>query len=126
MRYICRMEAAKKEGAHIRELYLSDEFVEFYNGLQDKIKVKFDYTMDVIRTEYVLSTKFVKRLENTDFYEMRVLISTNEYRTILFAVDNDNIILGKKILLLNGFLKKSTKDYNKQIKRAEQILKELE
>lgn len=126
MRYICRMEAAKKEGAHIRELYLSDEFVEFYNGLQDKIKVKFDYTMDVIRTEYVLSTKFVKRLENTDFYEMRVSISTNEYRTILFAVDNDNIILAKKILLLNGFLKKSTKDYNKQIKRAEQILKELE
>lgn len=120
------MEAAKKEGVHIRELYLSDEFVEFYNGLQDKIKVKFDYTMDVIRTEYVLSTKFVKRLENTDFYEMRVSISTNEYRTILFAVDNDNIILAKKILLLNGFLKKSTKDYNKQIKRAEQILKELE
>ena len=42
---------------------------------------------------------------------MRVSVNTNEYRTILFAVDNDNIILSKKVLLLNGFLKKSTKDY---------------
>ena len=48
----------------------------------------------------MLSTKFVKHLENTDLYEMRVSVSTNEYRTILFAVDDDNIILSKKILLL--------------------------
>lgn len=27
---------------------------------------------------------------------MRVSVNTNEYRTILFAVDNDNIILSKK------------------------------
>lgn len=26
---------------------------------------------------------------------MRVSVNTNEYRTILFAVDNDNIILSK-------------------------------
>ena len=42
------------------------------------------------------------------------------------AVDNENIILSKKILLLNGFLKKSTKDYSKQIKIAERILKGFE
>ena len=54
--------------------------------------------MDIIKTEYVLSTKFVKHLEHTDWY-----VNTNEYRTILFAVDNENIILSKKILLLNGF-----------------------
>ena len=56
---------------------------------------------------------------------MRVSVNTNEYRTILFAVDNDNIILSKKVLLLNGFLKKSTKDYNKQIAKAIRILKDL-
>ena len=56
---------------------------------------------------------------------MRVSVNTNEYRTILFAVDNDNIILSKKVLLLNGFLKKSTKDYCKQIKIAERILKDF-
>lgn len=68
--------------------------------LQDKVKTKFEHTMDIIRTEYVLSSKFVKHLENTDLYEMRVSVNTNEYRTILFfAVDNENIILSKKILL---------------------------
>ena len=45
---------------------------------------------------------------------------------MLFAVDNDNIILSKRILLLNGFLKKSTKDYSKQIKVAKQILEDFE
>ena len=124
--YICEMKATSKKDNDIRELYFPDEFVKFYDMLQDKVKAKFEHTMDVIRTEYVLSTKFVKHLENTDLYEMRVSVSTNEYRTILFAVDDDNIILSKKILLLNGFLKKSTKDYNKQIKIAERILKDFE
>ena len=68
----------------------------------------------------------MKHLENTDLYEMRVSVNFNEYRTILFAVDNDNIILSKRILLLNGFLKKSTKDYSKQIKVAKQILEDFE
>lgn len=124
--FICQMKATDKKDSGIRELYFSDEFTEFYEKLQDKVKAKFEHTMDIIRTEYVLNTKFVKHLENTDLYEMRVSVNFNEYRTILFAVDNDNIILSKRILLLNGFLKKSTKDYSKQIKVAKQILEDFE
>lgn len=124
--YICQMKATDKKDSGIRELYFSDEFTEFYEKLQDKVKAKFEHTMDIIRTEYVLNTKFVKHLENTDLYEMRVSVNFNEYRTILFAVDNDNIILSKRILLLNGFLKKSTKDYSKQIKVAKQMLEDFE
>ena len=124
--YICQMKATDKKDSGIRELYFSDEFTEFYEKLQDKVKAKFEHTMDIIRTEYVLNTKFVKHLENTDLYEMRVSVNFNEYRTILFAVDNDNIILSKRILLLNGFLKKSTKDYSKQIKVAKQISEDFE
>lgn len=124
--YICQMKATDKKDSGIRELYFSDEFTEFYEKLQDKVKAKFEHTMDIIRTEYVLNTKFVKHLENTDLYEMRVSVNFNEYRTILFAVDNDNIILSKRILLLNGFLKKSTKDYSKQIKVVKQILEDFE
>ena len=45
------------------------DFTEFYEKLQDKAKAKFEHTMDIIRTEYVLSTKFVKHLENTDLYD---------------------------------------------------------
>lgn len=124
--YICGMETTSKKDSDIRELYFSEEFLEFYNTLEDRIKTKFEHTMDIIRTEYILSTKFVKHLDGTDLYEMRVSVSTNEYRTILFAVDDDNIILSKKILLLNGFLKKSTKDYSRQIKIAKRILEDFE
>ena len=124
--YICGMETTSKKDSDIRELYFSEEFLEFYNTLEDRIKTKFEHTMDIIRTEYILSTKFVKHLDGTDLYEMRVSVSTNEYRTILFAVDDDDIILSKRILLLNGFLKKSTKDYSRQIKIAKRILEDFE
>ncbi len=57
---------------------------------------------------------------------MRFSVGNNEYRTILFAVDKSNIIESTKIVLLNGFLKKSTKEYRKQIELAQSILKKLE
>lgn len=57
---------------------------------------------------------------------MMVSVGNNEYRTILFAVDKSNIIESTKIVLLNGFLKKSTKEYRKQIELAQSILKKLE
>ena len=95
-------------------------------SLSDKIKGKFDYVINVITTIYNVPTKFIKHLENTDLYEMRVSIGTNEYRTVLFAIDHDNFIEAKNIILLNSFLKKSNKDYRKQIEIAENILKRLE
>lgn len=44
---------------------------------------------------------------------------------MLFAIDKDNLIEAKSIILLNAFLKKSSKDYSKQINIAEKILKRL-
>jgi hypothetical protein len=41
-------------------------------------------------------------------------------------MDNDNVINATKIVLLNGFLKKSKKDYDKQVAIAKKILKRLE
>lgn len=109
----------------MRNLLSTDEFDEFYESLEPNVQEKFDYTMNIVATVYNLSTKFVKKLVNTNLYEMRVSVGNNAYRTVLFAVDDENIILSKEIILLNGFLKKSTKDYNKQIKKAENILKDL-
>ncbi len=118
IRYICGMEQDK----YIRELYFSDEFWLFYNALSDKVQTKFDYVLDIVRSEYIISTKFVKHLQNTDLYEMRVSVGTNEYRTVLFAINSESLILATRILVLNAFLKKSEKDYKKQIKIAEKIL----
>ena len=75
------------------------------------------------RLQYVISSKIVKSLENTDFYELRISISSNEYRTILLAVDHDNFIQSKNVLLLNSFLKKDTKQYKAEIKKAQNIVK---
>ena len=78
--------------------------------------------MEILQKEQVPTTKFIKKLENTDFYEMRVSLGNNEYRSVLFSIDNDNIINATQVLLLNSFLKKSTKDYKKNITIAEQII----
>ena len=42
------MKATDKKDNDIRELYFSDEFAEFYGMLQDKVKAKFEHTMDII------------------------------------------------------------------------------
>jgi phage-related protein len=78
----------------------------------------------ILESEQLLSTKFVKKLVNTDFYELRISVE-NEVRVILFAVDNDNVNLATRIILLNGFVKKSTKDYDKELEKAINILNDL-
>jgi hypothetical protein len=109
----------------IRHIIFSDSFAEFYIALDERTKEKFNHNVSILKTVYVLSTKFVKKIVNTDLYEMRVSVGFNEYRTVIFAADYDNVIQSTKIILLNGFLKKSSKDYDKQIKRAINILNTL-
>lgn len=120
--YICGVEC---NGKYIRNVYWTIEFAQFYSELPDKVKVKFDYVLEIVKTERVISTKFVKHLENTVLYEMRVAVSGNEYRTIMFTMDNENVMQATEIILLNAFMKKSTKDYQKQIRLAENILNKL-
>ena len=93
----------------IRIVYKTPQFEAFYASLPAKVQTKFKYVIDVITTIYDVSTKFVKHLENTDLYEMRVSVGNNEYRTILFAVllstgnckiinlSEENILWGFKI-----------------------------
>jgi hypothetical protein len=109
----------------MRTILQTEEFEKFYESLNPKIKSKFDYTIDIVKNVYNLPVKYVKHLEGTDLYEMRVSVGHNEYRTILFAIDNQNVILSTRIILLNGFLKKATKDYQRQIEKAERILNSL-
>ena len=111
---------------YIRTIYKTPEFETFYTLLQPKIQAKFDYVMNVISTIYNVPSKFIKHLEHTDLYEMRVSVGTNEYRTVLFAIDSDNIIEATRIILLNAFLKKDKKYYRKQVEKAISILNQLE
>lgn len=109
----------------VRQIIPTPEFDEFYFKQPDRVQKKFDYVINVMATVYNVSTKFVKHLKSSDLYEMRVSIGSNEYRTVLFAADNPNFIESKQIILLNGFLKKSEKDYKKQIDIAHKIIDRL-
>ena len=80
--------------------------------------------MNIIAEIKVVNTKLVKKLVDTDFYELRISVG-NEYRVILFTIDHENFIEAEQIILLNGFMKKSTKDYKRELEKAQQILNNL-
>lgn len=106
----------------VRETIHSLEYDEYYASLDEKTKAKFDYVETIIKTQYVVNSKFVKNLEGTEFYEARVSVGTNEHRTIIFAIDSVSFIESKRVLFLNSFQKKDTKQYKREVENARQIL----
>ncbi len=107
-----------------RDLILSPEYRIFEQAATSRVREKLQYAITILETVYPIPTKFVKKLVGTDFYELRISVD-NEVRVILFATDHENINLAKRIILLNGFIKKSTQDYNKEIAKAITILRSL-
>lgn len=107
-----------------RTVWFSKEYKEFRETLNSRALQKLEYCMAVLQREMPLSRKFVKKMVSCDLYELRVT-ADNEIRILLFAADNDNISLASKIIVLNGFIKKSNKDYEKQIKKAYNILNSM-
>lgn len=105
----------------MRTIFKTLEFTEFLENSDQMTKDKIAYLSDIIITQPVINSKVAKKLINTAFYEVRIQVN-NEYRIIVFAIDHDNLTQSKNILFLNGFIKKSTKDYDKQIKTAIKIL----
>ncbi len=107
----------------IREIYYSDEYKEYLDALPMRVRVKYDYVEQIIATIKVVSTKFVKNIEGTDFYEARVSIGSNEYRTVMFAIDAISFIESSRVIFLNSFLKKSKKQYKQEVEFANKILR---
>ncbi len=108
----------------MRTIIRTQEFDQFYKTLRGNVKTKIEYALNIISEIRVVNTKLAKKLIDTEFYELRISVG-NEYRIILFTIDHENLIEATQILLLNGFMKKSTKDYKKEIEKARTILKEL-
>lgn len=107
-----------------RTLMLSPEYIKFEQAAMPRTREKLRYAVAMLETLSPIPTKFVKKLIGSDFYELRISVD-NEIRVIIFAVDNDNINLATNVILLNGFVKKSTKDYDKEISKAINILRNL-
>ena len=105
----------------MRKVDFTDEVLEFMENAEPNVKNKIEYVLDVLITQTVINTKIAKKLMNTDLYEIRIQVNI-EYRILCFTIDHENITQAKHILFLNAFLKKSTKDYDKEIKKALKIL----
>lgn len=109
----------------MRNIIRSEEFDQFYGSLPEKVQTKIDYALMALASIKVINKKLAKRLITTNFYELRINSNQNEYRIVIFTIDKENLIEAENVLLLNGFMKKSTKDYVKAVLKAQKILKEL-
>jgi len=107
----------------MREILITPECLTFIDDQDKRVSIKFFQLIEVIEEVKVVHANFIKKLTNTDFYELRVKAG-NEIRVIIFTIDHSNFSECTKAVCLNGFHKKSTKDYKKAITQAEKLLKE--
>jgi len=107
----------------VREILITPECLKFIDNEDKRVSVKFFQLIEVIEEVMIVHSNFVKKLTNTDFYELRIKAG-NEIRIIIFTIDHSNFSECTKAVCLNGFHKKSTKDYKKAIKQAEKLLKD--
>jgi len=107
----------------MRTIDFTDEFLEFLENAETNVKIKIDYILEILITQTVINSKIAKKLTNSYLYEIRVQVN-NEYRILCFTIDHENITQAEHLLFLNAFKKKSTKDYNKEIKKAIKILEQ--
>jgi len=107
----------------MREIDITEECLKFIDNQDKRVSLKFFQLLEVIGEVKVVNSNFLKKLQSTQFYELRIKAG-NEYRIVIFAIDHLNFAECDKAVCLYGFQKKSTKDYNKAIKQAEKILVE--
>jgi mRNA-degrading endonuclease RelE of RelBE toxin-antitoxin system len=107
----------------MREIEITDYCLDFIENQGKRVSDKFFQLVVIMEEIKIIHANFVKKLQNTKFYELRIKAG-NEYRVIIFAIDHLNFSECTKAVCLNGFIKKSNKDYLKAIKEAEKILNE--
>ena len=107
----------------MRDIEITQECLDFIDSQDERVTKKFLQLIEVISEVKIVNQNFVKKLQSTQFYELRIKAG-NEYRIIIFAIDHLNFAECTKAICLCGFLKKSTKDYKKAIGQAEKLLNE--
>ena len=107
----------------MREIEITEKCLEFVDSQGQRVSDKFFQLIEIIEEVKIVHTNFVKKLTNSRFYELRIKAG-NEYRVLIFTIDHLNFSECTKAVFLNGFIKKSNKDYEKAIKEAEKILEE--
>jgi phage-related protein len=106
-------------GKQFREvIFYGEYFWEFYYKQPRKIKDKITWTIGLLKYLAVIPEKYLKHIEETDLYEIRVSFGNNIFRIFCFF-DKDRLVI-----VLNGFQKKTQKTPRNEIDRAIRLKKE--
>lgn len=97
-------------------------FQDFYDGLDERAKIKVDHVLFVLENQPIVPQKFVKHISGSSgIFEARASVGSHEYR-ILFFFESGSLVEGGKIVVVgNGFLKKDNRDYRRAVELAERI-----
>ena len=107
--YFCRMER--------KIITFGNYFKSFIDSVDDSIRRKIDYVLDMLKTQRRVNSKFVKPIKD-GVYELRVGWEGNIFR-VFFIFDEGNIVV-----LFNGFQKKTQKTLQAEIEKALKIKEE--
>jgi phage-related protein len=106
-------------GKQFREvIFYGEYFWEFYYKQSRKVKDKITWTIGLLKYLEVVPEKYLKHIEETDLFEIRVSFGNNIFRIFCFF-DKDRLVI-----VLNGFQKKTQKTPRKEIDRAIRLKKE--
>lgn len=85
-------------------IFHGDYFLVFYQGLEAKVKIKFQYVLELIKQVERVLVKFLAPMSGYEgLYEVRVEYQSNIYR--IFCCFDE----GRLVVLFNGFQKKTQK-----------------
>ena len=103
-----------------RALYFYNHYFDrFYNNLEEKVQQKILWTFRIIEDLDQVPEVYLKHLKNTSgLYEIRIQFGGNIYRVFCFFDENSRVVIG------NGFQKKTQRIPQKYMKLAEKIKKE--
>lgn len=109
-----------KSEEFIRDIfYYKNYYLDFFNALNPKVKLKFNWTLKLIATVEKVPIKFFKHITSSiGLFEVRVEVGSDIYRVFSFF-DQGNLIV-----LVNGFQKKTQKTTKKEIELAEKLKKQ--
>jgi phage-related protein len=101
------------ENKQIREVvFYEDYFWDFYKKQSLKVKKKINWTIGLLQFLTIIPEKYLKHIEETDLYEIRVSFGNNIFRIFCFF-DKDRLVI-----ILNGFQKKTQKTPRTEIDKA--------
>lgn len=100
-------------------IFHGDYFIDFYKGLDIKVKEKIKYVFELIKQVDRVPEKFLAPMTGYEgLYEIRIEYMSNIYR-VFCCFDQ-----GRLVVLFNGFQKKTQKTPKNKIEKAMRLKEE--